>query len=242
MTDVESAAVSIITRAVKLDSGKRYTEALVCYQEGLELLMKAMKGSNCALKKAKLREKVEGFMDRAEKLKNYVEQEKEKGSYHEQIVIENDSTGHSYQNLIGRFLDEEISQVSVEDPYIRSFHQCENFVKLCELLVKTCPNLRKVRLITSSDRGAKDQASSLDMTKTSLKKYNVDLEVDFSDTLHDRQIRLSNGWVIKIGRGLDYFKPPDGRCALGYFDMDLRPCKETVVDVFHVKDVKLSYG
>ncbi|XP_071452850.1 MIT domain-containing protein 1-like [Hetaerina americana] len=242
MADVENAAVSILTRAVKLDNGKRHTEALVCYQEGLELLMKSMKSSNCPAKKAKLRRKVEEFMDRAEKLKTYVEQEKESGSYHEQIVIEENSTGHSYQSLIGRFLDDEVSQVIVEDPYIRNPHQCENFVKLCELLVKTCTNLRKVRLLTASDRNARDQGSSLEMTKTSLRKFNVNLEIDFSHTLHDRQIRLSNGWVIKIGRGLDYFKAPDGRCTLGYFDMDLRPCKETVVDVFHVKDVTLSFG
>jgi hypothetical protein len=53
---------------------------------------------------------------------------------------------------------------------------------------------------------------------------------------------LSNGWIIKIGRGLDYFKAPESKFSLGFFDMDLRPCYETTVDVFHVKNVKKSYG
>lgn len=54
--------------------------------------------------------------------------------------------------------------------------------------------------------------------------------------------RLSSGWTIKIGRGLDYFKAPEGKFSLGFFDMDLRHCHETTVDVFHIKDVKKSYG
>jgi len=53
---------------------------------------------------------------------------------------------------------------------------------------------------------------------------------------------LSNGWTIKIGRGLDYFKAPESKFSLGFFDMDLRPCHETTVDVFHMKNVKKSFG
>jgi len=49
--------------------------------------------------------------------------------------------------------------------------------------------------------------------------------------------RISNGWVIKIGRGLDYFKPPDSKFSIGNFEMDLRKCHETVVDIFHSKNV-----
>lgn len=39
----EKAAASVLTRAVELDGSKRFTEALVCYQEGLALLMEAVK-------------------------------------------------------------------------------------------------------------------------------------------------------------------------------------------------------
>ena len=39
----EKAAASILKRAVELDTSKRFTEALVCYQEGLQLLMEAVK-------------------------------------------------------------------------------------------------------------------------------------------------------------------------------------------------------
>ena len=39
----EKAAASVLKRAVELDTAKRLTESLVCYQEGLQLLMEALK-------------------------------------------------------------------------------------------------------------------------------------------------------------------------------------------------------
>lgn len=70
-----------------------------------------------------LRKKVEEYMNRAESIKKLVLQQKEAGQFHEQVHIENNSTGHGYKTLFGRFLDEDVQYVSVEDPYIRSFHQ-----------------------------------------------------------------------------------------------------------------------
>ena len=62
-------------------------------------------------------------MDRAEKLKAQIETEKRLGKYHEQLHIEEDSTGHSYESVMGRFLDGAVTVVEVEDPYIRAVHQ-----------------------------------------------------------------------------------------------------------------------
>lgn len=42
--NIESAAVNILKRGVELDTKKRYTEALVCYQEGLQILVDKIKG------------------------------------------------------------------------------------------------------------------------------------------------------------------------------------------------------
>ena len=47
----EKAAASVLTRAVELDGSKRFTEALVCYQEGLALLMEAVKAKGIHLMK-----------------------------------------------------------------------------------------------------------------------------------------------------------------------------------------------
>ncbi|KAI8441034.1 hypothetical protein MSG28_009306 [Choristoneura fumiferana] len=240
---IESAAIKILTRGVELDTKKRYTEALVCYQEGLQILVDKMKEEADDSVKLYLRKKVEEYMKRAETIKKLVLQQKEAGKFHEQVHIENNSTGHSYKSLFGRFLDDDVQFVVVEDPYIRSFHQCQNFLRLCELLVKTCSNLSNIQLVTSRDSKSEgDQRNWLHSLNEDLQRYRVKLAVEYSETLHDRQITLSSGWIIKIGRGLDFFKAPENKFCLGVYDMDLRQCHETTVDIVHSKNVKQSYG
>jgi hypothetical protein len=54
-------ATPILTRAVNLDTSGRYTEALVCYQEGLRVLMEALKSvKDDEEKRVKLRAKAQG--------------------------------------------------------------------------------------------------------------------------------------------------------------------------------------
>lgn len=50
--------------------------------------------------------------------------------------------------------------------------------------------------------------------------------------LNDREIRIDNGWVIKIGRRLDFFQKPDSWLGIGANDLSLRRCLETKVDIF----------
>lgn len=241
--NIEIAAINILKRGVELDTKKRYTEALVCYQEGLQILVDKMKGEHDESMRSYLRKKVEEYMNRAETIKKLVLQQKEAGQFHEQVHIENNSTGHSYKTLFGRFLDEDVQFVIVEDPYIRSFHQCQNFLRLCELLVTTCTNIKHINLITSKDNKSEgDQREWFSNLTKDLLQYKVTLAVKYSETLHDRQIILSSGWIIKIGRGLDFFKAPENKFCLGVYDLDLRPCHETTVDIVHSKNVKQSYG
>ena len=80
-----------------------------------------------------------------------------------------------------------------------------------------------------------EQESKLRELQQSLKQRNIDLHWSLSPSLHDREVRLDTGWVVKIGRGLDIFKPPEGKMVLGYFDLGLRKCLETTVDIFFKK-------
>ena len=43
--------------------------------------------------------------------------------YHEQIRIEEGSCGHSYEEIFGRFLDATVTEVYVDDAYIRNTYQ-----------------------------------------------------------------------------------------------------------------------
>ena len=65
----------------------------------------------------------------------------------------------------------------------------------------------------------------------SLKQMDIAFEIRENNALHDREVKLSNGWSIKIGRGFDLYQKPDDWFQLGSNDLDLRPCLETNVDV-----------
>ncbi|XP_023614742.1 MIT domain-containing protein 1 isoform X1 [Myotis lucifugus] len=183
-------------------------------------------------------------MDRAENIKKYLDQEKEDGKYHKQIKIEENATGFSYESLFQEYLNETVREVWIEDPYIRHTHQLYNFLRFCEMLIK-----RPFTRFSSSKEnldvmlqlegvGKAQQISGLEEIKASLRNHGVLLELEYSSSIHDREIRFNNGWMIKIGRGLDYFKKPQGRFSLGYCDFDLRPCHETTVDIFHNRHTK----
>nr|XP_006203943.1 MIT domain-containing protein 1 isoform X1 [Vicugna pacos] len=235
-----TAAVAVIKRALELESESRYPQALVCYQEGIDLLLQVLKGTKDETKKCNLRKRISEYMDRAENIKKYLDQEKEAGKYHKQIKIEENATGFSYESLFQEYLNETVTEVWIEDPYIRHTHQLYNFLRFCEMLVKGPCKVKTIHLLTSLEEGSgkEQQSSGLKEIEESLRSHGVLLELEYSSSIHDREIRFNNGWMIKIGRGLDYFKKPQSRFSLGYCDFDLRPCHETTVDIFHNKHTK----
>ncbi|KAI1241708.1 hypothetical protein IHE44_0005196 [Lamprotornis superbus] len=214
---LERAGAETVKRAVQLDVASRFQESLVCYQEGIDLLLQVPR---------QMRRKSTATGRRYPN-----------GKYHKQIRIEENATGFGYEKLFHEYLTEIVSEVWVEDPYIRQLY---NFLRFCEMLIKGPCKVKTIHLLTSYDEGIgrSQQMTALEEIKQSLSNYGVTLNIDFSSSIHDREIRFNNGWMIKIGRGLDYFKKPQGRFSIGYCDFDLRPCHETTVDIFHTKHTK----
>ena len=129
-----------------------------------------------------------------------------------------------------------VDKIVIEDPYIRQNHQISNFVKFCELSVKI-GDVQQIKLITSSDDAYQEEQNkqSFEQLANSLYDNGVELQVEFSDTMHDRQILLSTGWRIILGRGIDYFQSLAGNYfQIGTNDQDLRPCLETSIDFVKV--------
>jgi ATP-dependent Lon protease len=143
-------------------------------------------------------------------------------------------TGYSYESILGPYL-QGAKSVVIEDPYIRLQHQIQNFVRFCETVLKA-GTVKKINLITGYDDKTQvaDIAEKVDELKQSLLELDVELEVKLNPNIHDREIRLDNGWVIKIGRGLDFYQKPGGWFEVGANDLSLRKCLETKVDIFRV--------
>lgn len=163
-------------------------------------------------------------------------EKKEKTEPQEQhISILYGDTGYSYESIFCPYL-EGAKELTIEDPYIRSNHQIHNFVRLCEAVIKT-PTLKKISLTTSYDEltPLAELQDKLGEVKQSLLEMDIELNIDLNIKMHDREIRIDNGWVIKIGRGLDFFQKPSGWYEIGANDLSLRKCLETKIDIFKVK-------
>jgi ATP-dependent Lon protease len=154
------------------------------------------------------------------------------------IKISYGDTGFSFKSLFGDYLDG-IKKITVEDPYIRSTHQVQNFLRLCELAVSV-GTIKEIHLLTFCDNEEerRDIEEKLKSIGSSVVNYGITLSYRFNKNLHDREIRLDNKWIIKIGRGLDFYQAPEDWFSLGATDMDLRPCLETRVDIFRVESKK----
>jgi ATP-dependent Lon protease len=94
--------------------------------------------------------------------------------------------------------------------------------------------VRRVVLTTGSDDKAQraEVEEKLGELAQSLLDFDVKLEVKINAKLHDREIRFDNGWVVKIGRGLDIYQKPTSWFEVGANDLNLRKCLETKVDIF----------
>ncbi len=143
--------------------------------------------------------------------------------------------GHSYESILHPYAIG-VKEVTIDEPYLRLTHQQHNFVRFCEALIKVSA-VRKIKLTTSFDDSTNltELEERLDELKQSLLEMDIVLETTLNPNLHDREIRLGNGWIIKIGRGLHYHQKPEGWFEIGVNDLMLRKCLETKVDVYRGK-------
>ena len=144
-----------------------------------------------------------------------------------EVRIFHDNAGYSYKTLFLDYL-KGAKKVHVEDPFIRLHHQVTNFLRFCETCVEA-GTVESITLVTDYDdlQAKQEVESGLTTIRESLADHGIELSFKFKDRLHDRRIELSNGWVINLGRGLDFYQRPDTWMDIGANDMDLRKCRET---------------
>jgi hypothetical protein len=146
------AAKVLLSRAVELDQTNRYSEALICYEEGIQSLLKSMEGIKSEVELKKLRQNAEMYLERAEDIKKSLKAGKvERHHHHVQYLhIEEGATGYSYFTIFKSCLEAgNVNWVELDDPYVKANHQVHNFVRFCEMLVKHCKStLKKISLHT----------------------------------------------------------------------------------------------
>lgn len=139
-------------------------------------------------------------------------------------------TGYSYEALFGPYLVG-ATAVTLNEPYLRTTHQLSNLVRFCELLARA-GDCRTLTLLTCQAETEEQQAEvkkALEDLQWSLKEFGMQLAFSFSPALYNHELWLSNGWVIRSGRGLDLYQQPENQFSLGVNDFAYRPCLETTV-------------
>ncbi len=142
-------------------------------------------------------------------------------------------TGYTYERIFCPYLNS-ARRIRIEDPYIRQRHQIDNFARFCALAIRI-GNVEHIELVTGMQPGEStdDADSRLETLRRDLEARNVGFNWKREPALHDREIRLDNGWTVKIGRGLDIYHIPENWLSIEASDFSLRRCKQTKVDIFH---------
>ena len=143
------------------------------------------------------------------------------------IHIREGETGYSYNNLFGPYL-KGATKIFVVDPYVRLEYQIRNFIVFAGI-IDTSAGQVELKLTTSTEDAYQEkiQEQKLKEISASLAQHGIIFTFEFDPVIHDRSIRMDNGWCIYPGRGLDIYQKPDSKYELSEIDQTKRKCRET---------------
>ena len=154
---------------------------------------------------------------------------------------------YTYFDLFGDYLIG-AEEIKIEDGYVYQGHQIGNLGYLIQTAITVNLDnanpkcLKKVHLITkeasvcikedkkdqkkcfSMEEAVKNQIKEFARLKDQFKEEGIDFSYTLDNDVHDREITLSNGWTITLGRGLDIFNKPRTKWSP-------RTCKYTKIEI-----------
>ena len=145
------------------------------------------------------------------------------------ISIREGQMGHSYKSLFGPYL-KGAKTIYLTDPFVRFDYQLRNLVAFINI-IDTSEGEVELKLITS----AEDEYEEISLeqkykdVRASAAQHGLVFKYEFNKAIHDRSIKLDNGWNIYPGRGLDMFQKPDSRYDISEIDQKKRKCRQTEI-------------
>lgn len=123
------------------------------------------------------------------------------------------------------------TEVWLIDPYLAQAHQRRNLREFLEAIAATARpkvvNIVTREVLDLEPDGDKPFYDMLD--RTFFEKAGMKITYAIDEHIHDRFVVLDNGYVFKLGRGLDIYKPVAG---LAGRDPALRQTRACEIDVF----------
>lgn len=134
-------------------------------------------------------------------------------------------TGVSFEKLFAPYL-KNATEITVEDPYIRTPHQVKNFMEFVTMVVENNPaeNLKLILVTNEEEKKLPELIDRLDDIKDDLVEYGIEFEYKFRE-FHDRCIKVNTGWTIILGRGLDIYEK-HSPYSVAASRQEKRKCKE----------------
>jgi hypothetical protein len=145
---------------------------------------------------------------------------------HYEILEE--ATGYTYERIFRPYIDT-ASKIVIEDPYIRLTHQVDNLTRFCALAVRL-GTVDAIDLFTAERND--DVEGRLETLRRDLKSRDIVFNWSYRPSIHDREVQFDNGWIVKIGRGLDIYHRPESWGSVEAADFSMRRCRQTKVDVY----------
>jgi Phospholipase D-like domain at C-terminus of MIT len=149
----------------------------------------------------------------------------------ERHILRNQAKGWPFTRIFPAKYLSGASEGWLIDPYLARGHQRRNLDEFV-LAVLEGAKLKTLHIITRevSRAGADADKRYFDeLDRDTFAKAGMRIDYTIDSEVHDRSFILDNGFVFKLGRGLDIFKPAAG---LASRDPTLRPVRQTEIDVF----------
>lgn len=80
-------------------------------------------GETDANKKLHFQKKIDEYMTRAEQIKSKITEQRVRGEIVDKIHIIANGTGFGYESIFGKYLNDSVKEISLEEPYLREYYQ-----------------------------------------------------------------------------------------------------------------------
>jgi hypothetical protein len=152
----------------------------------------------------------------------------------ERIRLNNGEKAWPYDRVFPARYFKGAVRIRLIDGYLADPHQLRNLGEFL-LHVAEAARPKEVEVLTrftNGDATARQDRMVDDLAKELFRDYGVTLSLRRDLDIHDRFLVMDHGVLFKLGRGLDFYKPPTG---LARHRPDLREVRKSEVDVFCVQ-------
>jgi hypothetical protein len=146
--------------------------------------------------------------------------------------LKDGETGWPFSRIFDSKIFAASERIRIVEPYLFKHHQLRNLKELLLQVVETSkPKAVEVlTLYPPVERFEFNKNFFDDLSRDLFQDHGIALGVSYSESLHDRYIFSDIGYVVKLGRGLDIYKPSTGLASHRQESRKVRACDITILE------------